>query len=510
MVSLGHALVRLTLWVLWPVALLALAAGGGPKMKARPARGADALRIEGVAWIFTLLGVAAFHMGKEFDNEIALVAGASNVLAGMVLNAWAVLCAAAGGLRREPVRRLNITLVASLVLAVVQGAAYAVAFYEGRQEASLVGTGTVVKLISVAVIIGLFHAIWQAVARPLTERERARLFVDLLETCVANGQDPAQAIARLSEMGDATFGADIQKVAEKIGDGERLVEALRRTDDFLPRELTEMLAVAEETGDLAAVLPACRKVTGEHVSRTRSAFSYVLMVAPIFNGLVGGVLFFLMVFILKKFERMTAQIGMLGNLPLSLMRQPFYKWALSAAIFLPVVLVLVLSSRSSLVRRLRLRWLVDRIAYRTPWRRMRMQRDLSAMLAVLLDAGVPEARALEMAAASTANRVFVRRASSARAALAEGEPLVKAVMRLDDSGELEWRLASAAGGSTGFSAALDGWHESLDAKAFRAEQAFTHVVTTLIVTVNGAVVAVVAFGVFGFLNDMIVHMMRRF
>jgi len=510
MLTLGHALVRLTLWVLWPVALLALAVGGGPKAKARPARGVDALRIEGVAWIFTLLGVAVFCMGKEFDNETALVAGASNVLAGMVLNAWAVLCAAAGGLRREPVRRLNITLVASLVLAVVQGTAYAVAFYEGRHEASLVGTGTVVKLISVAVIIGLFHAIWQAVARPLRERERARLFVDLLETCVANGQNPEEAVARLSETGDATFGADIQKVVERLSEGERLVEALRRTDDFLPRELIEMLAVADETGDLATVLPACRKVAGEHVSRTRSAFSYVLMVAPVFNGLVGGVLFFLMVFILEKFERMTAQMGMLPNLLLSLMRQPFYRWTLVAAILLPAALVVVLSSRSSLVRVLRLRWLVDRIAFRTPWRRMRMQRDLSAMLAVLLDAGVPEARALELAAASTANRVFVRRAGAARAALAEGESLVKAVMRLDDSGELQWRLASAARGTSGFSAALGGWHESLDAKAFRAEQAFTHVVTTLIVTVNGAVVAVVAFGVFGFLNDALVHTIPRF
>src|SRR6185503_4527612 len=103
---------------------------------------------------------------------------------------------------------------------------------------------------------------------------------------------------------------------------------------------------------------------------------------------------------------------------------------------------------------------LDRFSFHVPWLRKRMQRDFSTMLALLLDGGVPEEKALRLAAESTANRVFIARARCALEDLRQGVKLTEAVQRLDHAGEFRWRLSNAAGPGRGFCAALAGWHET--------------------------------------------------
>jgi type II secretory pathway component PulF len=145
----------------------------------------------------------------------------------------------------------------------------------------------------------------------------------------------------------------------------------------------------------------------------------------------------------------------------------------------------------------------DRLAYWLPWRRRRLQRDFSAALAALLDAGLPENEALGLAARATANRVFIRRAEAAVRALGQGEKLTDAVQRLDATGEFRWRLANASHAGSGFLQALSGWHEALDAKAFQQEQTAAQLITAAVVLVYGVVVALVAIAIFGSLVGLI-------
>jgi type II secretory pathway component PulF len=145
----------------------------------------------------------------------------------------------------------------------------------------------------------------------------------------------------------------------------------------------------------------------------------------------------------------------------------------------------------------------DRIQYTFPWRRKRMQRDFSAMLAVLLDAGVPESEALELAADCTANNVFRQRVARARTGLAQGLKLAQAVEIIDDSGEFRWRLTQAIGRQGGFVTAIAGWKDALDAKAFQQEQATAQVATTALVVLNGVFVATIALSIFGMLISII-------
>jgi hypothetical protein len=86
--------------------------------------------------------------------------------------------------------------------------------------------------------------------------------------------------------------------------------------------------------------------------------------------------------------------------------------------------------------------------------------------------------------------------------LEQGTPLTAAVSLLDDSGEFRWRLANAAHGQRGFERALAGWHDSLDAQAFRQEQAAAQVTTTLLTVFNGVLVALLTASIFRIMSGI--------
>jgi type II secretory pathway component PulF len=142
---------------------------------------------------------------------------------------------------------------------------------------------------------------------------------------------------------------------------------------------------------------------------------------------------------------------------------------------------------------------VDWVAWKIPWKQKRLQRTFSAMLAVLLDGGVPEAEAVRLAGDCTANEICRCRAQCVIAAIKQGTKLDDAVRAFDDSGEFHWRLTSATHARGGFLEALHGWHEALDARAFQQEEATAHAVTSGLVILNGLLVALIATAMFGIL-----------
>ena len=138
----------------------------------------------------------------------------------------------------------------------------------------------------------------------------------------------------------------------------------------------------------------------------------------------------------------------------------------------------------------------DWVEWQSPWRRKRLERDFSVLLAILLDSGMPEERAVTLAAEGTANGRFRARAAAGVAELRRGVKLTEAVAGMDDTGEFRWRLANAAAGPAQFAAALTGWHETLEARAFRQEQVFAQTTGSVLVLVNGLFVGTLAVGIF--------------
>jgi type II secretory pathway component PulF len=333
----------------------------------------------------------------------------------------------------------------------------------------------------------------------------------LLETVVNRGQPVEQAILSAAENHDRAIGVRFFMVAAQIEGGARLGEALDKVPSFLPPQVNAMIRAGEKLGDLKKVLPACREVLRIAPDTVRTTMHYMVAILLLFAPAAICVITLLSTFVVPKFKDVAGGMGLtvwpLGRFVFAL-NDHFILVGFEALLFLVLLMVTaVYVGGPGLVRWFQFRSvpLVDWLTWHIPWKRKKLLRAFSAMLAVLLDGGVPEADAVRLAGESTANEICRRRAQRVIAALEKGEKLDDAVRAFDDTGEFHWRLTNATHAHGGFLGALRGWHEALDAKAFQQEETATHALTSGLVILNGVVVGLIAIGMFGLLVMLLRH-----
>jgi type IV pilus assembly protein PilC len=355
----------------------------------------------------------------------------------------------------------------------------------------------------VGIIFGSIYLIHFFFTLPVRRAERARLFLDLLEGALKRGQSIEEMILSIAQSRDQTVGVRFHILAAHIEAGLRFGDALDKVPGFLPPQITAMLRAGEKLGDLKKVLPACREILRDRPAAVRSAMNYLILVVLLFSPIFGSALALTIIFVIPRFKEVAAGMGF-QVWPLTLFVFANTNWLIAFEIiisFLMVVAVLLYIGGPGFVSWFRFHDFpfVDWIAWKIPWKQKRLQRTFSAMLAVLLDGGVPEAEAIRLAGDSTANEICRHRARRVIAALEKGVKLEDAVRAFDDTGEFHWRLTNATHAHGGFLNALRGWHEALDAKAFQQEEASAHAVTTGIVILNGVVVGLIVTAMFGML-----------
>jgi type IV pilus assembly protein PilC len=341
---------------------------------------------------------------------------------------------------------------------------------------------------------------------PMQRRDRALFFLDLTETVLQRGQPVEQAILAAAENHDRAIGVGFYMVAAHIEGGARLGEALEKVPRFLPPQITAILRAGEKLGDLKKVLPACREVLRVAPDTVRSTMHYMMAILLLFAPVACFIICLLSVMVIPKFKEVAAgSSAPLWPLTQFVFENTFWLVAFEVVVFLALLSVAAIYiGGPGLVRWFQFRSvpIVDWITWRVPWKQKKLQRTFSAMLAVLLDGGVPEAEAVRLAGDSTANEICRRRARLVIAALKRGIKLDDAVRAFDASGEFHWRLTNATHAHGGFLSALRGWHESLDAKAFQQEEAATHAVASGLVIMNGVLVGLIATAMFGILIAM--------
>ena len=338
---------------------------------------------------------------------------------------------------------------------------------------------------------------------PMRRRDRALFFLDLMETVLQRGQPVEQAILAAAENHDRAIGVPFYMVAAHIEGGDTLGEALGKVPGFLPPQITAILRTGEKLGDLKKVLPACREVLRIAPDTVRCTMHYMVAILLVFAPVACWLIILLSVFVIPKFKEVFANMGIpIWPLAQFVLANTFWLVVFEMVVFALLMLVaLIYIGGPGFVRWFQFRSVpvVDWITWRVPWKKKKLQRTFSAMLAVLLDGGVPEAVAVLLAGDSTANEICRHRARRVIAALEKGVRLDDAVRAFDDTGEFHWRLTNATHAHGGFFKALRGWHEALDAKAFQQEEAATHVLTSGLVILNGLVVALIATAMFGML-----------
>jgi len=359
---------------------------------------------------------------------------------------------------------------------------------------------SVLWLLLALLILGLALLVFYVISLPLRRQERDRFLLDVIESALAQGEQVERYIISLAQTRDRSPGIQFHLLAAHLETGCSFVDALEKTPRLFPPQLLAMLKVGESIGDLKKVLPACRKLLRDGISQSRAAINYQVVFAFVLNPMVLLTVPFLAVKIMPVFGEIFSGFGMkFSSLAATAIKLSPYIFAGQMLIVLALYFFAILflgGPRLSSWLQAGVFPLGDWIVLRLPWRRKRLQRDFSAMLALLLDAEVPEERAVLFAAASTANRVFVKRAEKIAAHLRAGVKLTEAIQILDDTGEFRWRLENAAHFSSNFFRALKGWHESLDAKAFQLEQSAAQTITTALVLVNAFSVCFVCAAIF--------------
>ena len=404
---------------------------------------------------------------------------------------------------------------------------------EGRLA---VQAGAVLKLLVWLGVSGAaFYLFYFLLSLPFRRAERARLFLSLVEEGVRAGS-VERFLVRVSRAKESSLGVRFHLLAAWLEQGVSLDEALTKVPRLLPPQITALLRMGRETGQLPAVLPACRERLRDASSAVHAAQGRMLVI--LFGILPLQFLLFTLIRVVvwPKFQMIGEDMGADMSAMAFAIDQLAWLWPVVFLAFgLPILVGAVshmAGPRVWLWTPLLLPglgdWLVrkcgwvqrvpDWVALQLPWRRHRLQRDFVRVLAQLLDLRFAEERAVRLAGESTANHYIQQRALRVAEALQRGTKLPDALALIADGGELRWRLdtaahaqgiafAGAAGqplsAPTGFQAALAGWLAALDAKAFQEEQAAAHLLSTAFVLANGLLVALLCTGTMQMLVSLI-------
>jgi type II secretory pathway component PulF len=346
----------------------------------------------------------------------------------------------------------------------------------------------------------------------MRRRERARLFLDVLEIGLENGSRPETTIGQFAETDERSLGRKFPTLAAYLRGGMPLIAALKAIPKFIPPRVVAILEAGVSAGDIRKALPVARKTLDDGNSLFRSTTNYWFYYIEAIVFLPA--LFFLafkffpkLQWLFADFQEWNPPISPVSTLIDVFVHHYRLAFLLIIGLFLlPVILYLhSFQTRPYFVPEF---WkpVYDRLLLTLPWRRKRLYRDFSMMLSWLLDAGIFEEQAILLAAMSTDNPLFLRRSQAAVDRLRAGDPLATALKAIDRSGEFAWRLANAIRAGHGFERALAGWHESLDARAFQQEQALSQVTSTALIVFNGIIVGLLGFWFFESFSSLLVSL----
>ncbi len=147
----------------------------------------------------------------------------------------------------------------------------------------------------------LSYVAYFLVTVPLRRKERARFFLDLLESEMKRGGNPEQAVVALSRSRDRSLGARFYLLASHLENGLRLGQALDKVPRFLPPKVNAILQAGEAIGDVRKTLPVAKSLLTDADSRHRSAHNYLIVLAFVFMPLIPVFYLFLHAKILPVF-----------------------------------------------------------------------------------------------------------------------------------------------------------------------------------------------------------------
>lgn len=354
----------------------------------------------------------------------------------------------------------------------------------------------VVALLMLGALAGIGWILYWLATLPSRRRERARQFISLLQVAVDEGRAPDQVLVSAAHSLDPELPVRLQLLVAYLEEGLSLTEAIEQVPSLLPPNIRAMIEVGLRQDQLAAVLPAARRVTEETLDPQRGGLAAVLTGLTVPTLIGSGFVLMISINVLPKFRMLANELNPAAT-PLPRFTQGVFDFASVGALVLlglvPILLGVLFGrtagSRLGMVG-------LDALRLLLPWNRLRARRDFAGLLALQLDAGVREADAVERAARATGNRRIQRRAQRALGDLAAGKTLPEALTRIDSAPGFNWRLRSALGRPGSISVALHHWILDLDEQARARELVAGQLVASGILLTHATIIAAVVVAIF--------------
>lgn len=340
-------------------------------------------------------------------------------------------------------------------------------------------------------------------------RERAVLLLDLLELGRLDGKSPEETLTSISTFEDRRLPARLHLLAAYLQSGLPLATALHKVPSLLPPNIRSLLETGLRHGDPARTYQICRQALIAPLGRNQSALIYLTILLVFASLAAFSTVSTFQIVVLPKLRQILLDLSTNDA-----DAQWFSRMQAAASIAFGITFVAALLANLAVFQQIAgprlpgIRSVADRLRLLIPWHRDRLHRDFAAMLAHLLDVGVPEALAVEQAAEATGNCVLREHSRQVVALLASGEPLPTAIRFIDRSGEFRWRLETVRHGSMGsagpqFTATLRGWLAALESRASQVESnAFQATLCALLLSF-GVAVGLHCAGVMGWLVAII-------
>jgi type II secretory pathway component PulF len=365
-------------------------------------------------------------------------------------------------------------------------------------QASLTPLKAALRPLSIAG--GLFFLcflIYWTVSMPFRRREKALLILDLMEVGAIDKIDNNSVYPWQPKFFERKFFRQLQTLFLLISSGASFSASIKGTSLYFPPRILRMIEAGEQLGNVRRILPACKTALEESNSKSRARMNFI---PPFILMLfVSAVIPFLAVKIIPQmghvFEEMEIKNTGITSYFLSnaVGIQNYVNFVVSVIYWM--LLGFCFAPRKVIQY-------FERKGPFTPWTKKRIRRDFSQVLAMSLHAGVSESDAISMSAKATGSEKMIRKGQHAIDELKNGKKLVDSLKSFDRSGELSWRFAMFQNNDHA-TPCLAGWHESLEARAFKEEQTFAHIISTILILILGTAVGLLAFISFDFLISII-------
>jgi len=251
-------------------------------------------------------------------------------------------------------------------------------------------------------------------------------FTRLLSSLLAAGVPLSRALVILQkEAANPTAKAKWKEIYDLVVDGMSLADAMAKSSDTFPRVYVAMVEAGETGGFLDVVLAQIADFQGRE-KELRSKVMTALLYPVILLLLATGVLIFLLVFFIPKFQIMFAEFG--GTLPLLTqiivgISQTLRSYGLLLLLGLGLAGFMIRSWLVSAAGRRAWEGTVLRLPTLGPLVAQFAMARFCRMLGTLLAAGVPLINGLNVARRSIGNQILVDAVSNSIERVKEGKAL---------------------------------------------------------------------------------------